>query len=447
MKLWSGSLIARLSWRLILLQVLALVLVVIVASIPEPDRRAVHELDEGVLETIAASLALDGERLLVREDAELAAVIAAYPGLWFLAGDAAERTVEFGPVPDRIRPAFDELGAVVDAEIYREGSGPDAGVIARRVESPAGRMTIVSGGGPTQYPVVSRLLRINPSYLLLLVALMTASALAIPYLLRRDLSGVARIADEAARIDIDRPGTRLTASNVPPELQGMVGAMNAALSRLDEGLERRGRFLATAAHELRTPIAILAMRVEMLPPGPARNQLLLDVARLSSLADQLLDLQRLDGDHVRFARMDLASLVGRAVADIAPLAVAAGAELSFDAPSGPVEIMADEQAILRVVTNLVQNALAHGGAGVVVGVSVDRPAEVRVRDNGPGIAAADRALIFEPFFRRSVAGASGLGLHLVQKIVTRHGGTIDANQAPGGGMEFVVRFPPAPTGG
>ncbi|HEY0275862.1 MAG TPA: HAMP domain-containing sensor histidine kinase [Paenirhodobacter sp.] len=116
-------------------------------------------------------------------------------------------------------------------------------------------------------------------------------------------------------------------------------------------------------------------------------------------------------------------------------------------------IRADAQAILRVVTNLIQNAIAHGGPGVAVAVEVEvevevevaQPAELRVRDNGPDIAAADRSQIFEPFFRRSGAPGSGLGLHLVQEIVTRHGGTTQVNQAPSGGAEFVVRFPPAAT--
>lgn len=436
------SLVARLSRRLILLQILALTLVVIVASIPEPDRRDVSELDEDVLPVIAENLVALGDGLALREEPRIAALVRDYPGFWFLAADEQGRRAAFGPVPETARLLFGDPGAIIHAEIYREG-GPDAGVIARRLPGLAGRITIVSGGGPVLPPVIGRLQRIDPSNLFFLTILTIALALTIPWLLRRDLSGVSRVADEAARIDIDQPGTRLTEANVPPELQGMVRAMNAALSRLDEGLEKRKRFLATAAHELRTPVAILTMRIELLSPGPERQQLMLDVARLSSLADQLLDLERLDGDNVRFVRLNLGALAGEAVTDIAPLAVGSGADLSFDAPEDSIEILADGQAILRVVTNLIQNAIAHGGRGVGIAVEVVRPAELRVRDNGPGIAPADRTQIFEPFFRRSSASGSGLGLHLVQEIVTRHGGTIQASEAPGGGAEFVVRFPAA----
>lgn len=447
MKLRSGSLVARLSWRLILLQLLALTLVVLVASIPEPSRRGLAELDEDALAVIADNLSAEGDKLVVPPTPELLQSIAAYPDFWFLVGDASGRKGEYGPVPEHVRDIFDNIAAVAVARIYWNNPMPGDDLIAERLDSKIGTVTIMTGGGPTLNPVIGRLKQVNPYYLLLLVVLTAVMALAIPYLLRRDLSGVSRVADEAARIDIDQPGTRLTEANVPPELQGMVGAMNAALSRLDEGLEKRKRFLVTAAHELRTPVAILTIRIEMLPPGPTRAQLMLDVARLSSLADQLLDLERLDGGSARPTRVNLCALVGEAVTDIAPLAVASRADLSFDAPVDPIEILADGQSILRVVTNLIQNAIAHGGSGVAIAVEVVRPAELRVRDNGPGIAPGDRTQIFEPFFRRSNTTGSGLGLHLVQEIVTRHGGTIQANEAPGGGAEFIVRFPPAPPRG
>ena len=443
-----GSLFLRLSWRLILLQVTALALVVIVASIPESDRRGVKELDDDVLIAIAQSLVIRDDRLVLPDMAPVRAAeegdgeIWDYPDFWFIAADSEGRHLEYGPIPEAVRPLFADAGKVLHAEFYRTGNGPADGVVARQLRGPAGAFTIVSGGGPVLDQVLVRLQRIDPFNLVLLISLMIALALTIPWLLRRDLAGVGRVADEASRIDIDQPGTRLTVANVPSELQGMVGAMNAALTRLDEGLERRRRFLATAAHELRTPVAILSLRIETLPPDPVRRQLMLDVARLASLADRLLDLERLDSDGARLQWLDLGKLVADAVADIAPLAVATGADLAFEGADQPVGIMADPQAILRVVTNLVQNAIAHGGPGVAIIVQVVRPAEIRVRDNGPGIAAGELSQLFEPFSRRAGSGGSGLGLHLVQEIVLRHGGTIHVTDAPGGGAEFVVRLPP-----
>jgi signal transduction histidine kinase len=102
------------------------------------------------------------------------------------------------------------------------------------------------------------------------------------------------IAAEADKIDVDMRGVRLTSAHVPDELHSLVRAVNSALQRPDDGIERRQRFLADAAHELRTPVATLQTRIEALPEGDQRSRLMLDVARLGNLADQLLDLQRLN---------------------------------------------------------------------------------------------------------------------------------------------------------
>lgn len=448
-----GSLFARLSWRLILLQFLALTLVVIVASIPESDRRGVQELDDDVLVAIARNLVVRDDRLILPDISVVHATEErdgepwTYPDFWFIAADALQRRTEYGQIPEAVRPLFWDPAKLVHAEVYRDGGGPADGIVARQLQGPAGQFTIVTGGGPTLDPVLVRLQRIDPFNLFLLIVLMIALSLTIPWLLRRDLAGVARVADEASHIDIDQPGTRLTEANVPTELQGMVRAMNAALARLDQGIEQRKRFLATAAHELRTPVTILAMRIETLPPDALRRQLMLDVARLSSLADQLLDLERLDHDGAPARLLDLGALVAEAVTDIAPLAVALGADLSYEPPAAPVGVRADSQAILRVVSNLVQNAIVHGGPGVAISVGVNAPGDLRVRDNGPGIAAADRSQIFDPFLRRSDAAGAGLGLHLVQQIVTRHGGTIQLSQPQSGGAEFLIRLPPAALAG
>ncbi|MTH77042.1 sensor histidine kinase [Paracoccus aestuariivivens] len=438
-----GSLIARLSWRLILLQFLTLTLMVIFASTPEPEQRGLIELDEDVPHEIARHLVLEGDRLTIRNREELIARVADFPDFWVLVTDQAGRRLEYGPVPDDVRAMFTGLQRLVEAKIYWDNSSAHRAVIAQRLTSPAGTVTVATGGGPTLPFVISRLQEINPFFLALLAALTTVSALIIPYLVRRDLSGVARVVDEAARIDIDKPGTRLTEANVPPELQAMVGAINAALTRLDEGLEKRQRFLATAAHELRTPIAILTMRIETLPPGPERAKILMDVARLASLSEQLLDLQRLEENSARFRKLELNRLAAEAVADLAPLALGVGATLAFDASAEPVEISGDAQSIQSVVTNLVQNAISHGGQGVEISIEVRSPAQLRVSDNGPGIPPADRQRIFDPFFRRSGVAGSGLGLHLVQQIVALHGGEIVATDAQGGGAEFTVSFPPA----
>lgn len=285
------------------------------------------------------------------------------------------------------------------------------------------------------------------SYFIAIAALMTlATVIAIPVIIRRAMRGVNAAAAEARAIDVEQRGARLTGDNVPTEMQGLVGAVNAALARLDEGFERRQRFLADAAHELRTPIAVLATRIQLMPPGPERDPLLMDVARLSNLADQLLDLHRLDNDTSRLARHDLSELAGEVASDLAPLAIAARHEIAFDPASGPVPVLADRHALIRVVSNLIQNAISHSGRGATIEVMVDRgpggTATLRVRDSGPGIPPEDRERLFEPFYRLTPQSqGAGLGLHLAREVVTHLGGSIHVTDAPGGGAEFIVRLP------
>src|SRR5215475_4936880 len=112
--------------------------------------------------------------------------------------------------------------------------------------------------------------------------------------------------------------------HIPLEVAPLVTAVNEALARLDEGYSRHKRFVADAAHELRTPIAILNTRLEALQDGPDKTRLLEDTARLATLAEQLLDIQRLDQCRDPFSRVDLAIIAQNVAADLAPLAIAGG---------------------------------------------------------------------------------------------------------------------------
>src|SRR5690606_32620031 len=182
------------------------------------------------------------------------------------------------------------------ANIADIGDPEAPSAVMRRHDSDAGPLWIITGGGPeigfkTFFGTFG-----DNLFLALLFVLTLVSFLVIPVIVTRQLRGLADIAAEADTIDVEQRGVRLTSAHVPEELHSLVRAVNSALQRLDDGMERRQRFLADAAHELRTPIAILQTRIELLPDGEQRNRLLLDVARLTNLANQLLDLQRIDAD-------------------------------------------------------------------------------------------------------------------------------------------------------
>jgi len=285
------------------------------------------------------------------------------------------------------------------------------------------------------------LLVILPSF-----ALMTLTTLfATPSVVRRALARLGEVAAEAEQIHIDRRGTRLSIERVPSEVIPLVKAVNDALGRLDEGYERQQRFLLDAAHELRTPIAILQTRLESLPDGAQKTRLLEDGARLASLAEQLLDLQRLNPQNGAAGTViDLVDVARHVAADLAPLAIAAGYELSLDSETETFAVIGDQGALERAVANLVQNAIEHGGRRGAIRIDVGRGGTVDVSDEGKGIPAEHRERIFEPFHRlQPRTRGAGLGLNLVRSIIQRHGGDVAVLPGSSGGACFRITLPAA----
>ncbi len=403
--------------------------------------------DETITPVIADAIVRDaGGGLVVRTTPQLAALRAATPGLWFMAEDDSGRRVSYGPVP----PQYAQVAGLLHKLAYghvRDRLPPYAlTAVIRREDARAGPLTIMGHGRLNE--VTFTVLVASSLGALPILALMALVALfAIPWIVKRSLAGVARIADDAKRIDAGRRGVRLSEEQVPREIAPLVRAVNDALGRLDEGYERQRRFIASAAHELRTPIAILRVKVDAAQEASTRR-LGSDIERLANLAEQMLDLQRLDstwqdnesqGMQWKDRHFDLASLLRRVAGDLAPLLIAANRsiEVMVDAAQ---PVRGDASAIERVATNLVQNAIDHGGRHVTIRV---QGAAFEVEDDGPGIPPDERERVFEPFHRlRPRSTGSGLGLHLVQQVVERHGGRVSILGAPGGGTIARVEFPP-----
>mgnify|MGYP003635517719 CR=1 FL=1 len=445
MRPWrSGSLRTRLAWRMVVMQALVLMAFTGVAAVPiyqflSEDQR----FDDDIVDDIAASIhrtRTGSLELLVDDD--LREQVAAYPRLWFYAVDAEGRFVEMGDVPEATMFMPSVLARMTSANIAGE-TGEETVAIVRRLDTDLGRLWIITGGGPEiGFDAVFG----NPFFVGLLILLTVVTFLAIPPIVRRQLRGVDDVAAEADKIDVDRRGTRLSSAHVPDELHSLVRAVNSALQRLDDGIERRQRFLADAAHELRTPVAILQTRIELLPEGEQRSRLMLDVARLANLANQLLDLQRLDADLADLELVNLVDLVAQVTADMAPLAIAMGDDISFDAEVDSVTVAADPASLSRAIVNLLHNAIIHGGRKIAIRVGVGRDGSIRVADSGPGVAKEHRQAIFEPFNRIvPLDQGAGLGLSLVRDIVERHSGHITVGDAPGGGALFEIRLPLAAT--
>jgi two-component system OmpR family sensor kinase len=261
---------------------------------------------------------------------------------------------------------------------------------------------------------------------------------------------------KARRVDAldSLPDTRL-----PDEVQPLVSALNDLLGRLRAALERERAFMADAAHELRTPLTALHLQMGMLARASgdderaaAMETLSAGVQRAIRLVEQMLALARQEprAEAQRVAvRLD--DLAREVVAELVPLADAGRIDLGVSAAQ-PASVHGDREALRTLLRNLVDNAVRYSPAGGRVDVSVEeaagdaRGARLTVSDDGPGIPAAERARVFDRFYRRAGTAppGSGLGLSIVTTIAAGHGATIALTDGPSGkGLTVTVSFPPA----
>ena len=420
-----------LRWRIVwpLIGVLALVMIAVTVGLSFYLMTVFtnsRQVDEEILPYIADSIRQDGAgRLQILPTPELRAIQEESPSLWFVALAQDNREVHYGQVPSDLQTIAVRLGSILDADIRAADGSPLTSLIAR-VPSPVGELRIMFGGRlQTESPVGELLMKMRVIYLPFLAFTLAAAFLSVPVLVKRALAGLSRTTDIAASIDIDRHGQRLPLDDVPEEMLPLVNAINAALARLDHGYTQQKRFLADAAHELRTPIAILQTNLEAMPNSRQQRKLLDDVGRLANTAEQLLDLHRMDNSKQSMQEVDLVQLCKSVAADLAPNAIAAGYELSFSADRDRIPVRGDAGALERVVSNLVRNAIEHGGGQGLIRVIASHPNVIEVSDEGPGIPAGQREDVFEPFYRASPRrSGAGLGLNLVKQIVQRHGGQV-----------------------
>ncbi len=261
--------------------------------------------------------------------------------------------------------------------------------------------------------------------------------------LRTSLAPLVALSEQAARIGPDTADGPLPAEGLPREIQPLVGAVNRALDRLRAGLDRERRFMAEAAHELRTPLAVLTARIDSLA-GEGMEGLKRDAARLNRLAEQLLRAGRLDAGPLDVSqRVDLRQIAVEAISQLAPLAIKQGRELVLSGETGHVWVTGNGPALLVAVVNLLENALAHTPPPGGIEVEVSADGTVRVKDEGPGVPPAEREGIFRRFARGRAARSSGagLGLAIVMETARAHGGTVAVADRPGGGAVFALRVP------
>ncbi|OJA37612.1 histidine kinase [Burkholderia ubonensis] len=263
-------------------------------------------------------------------------------------------------------------------------------------------------------------------------------------------------------------------TDVPLEIRPLTSAMNALLGRLKTALDAQRKFIADAAHQLRTPLTAVKLHAEQAAIARDPQQTFTAVRELRAAADravrlsnQLLSLARAEpGEQAaRFVDVDLAAMAFETGAEWVPRALAAHVDLGFQRSDEPRD---DDQTLLvrgnpvllrEVIANLLDNALKYVPLarphGARITVNVGRAmleagvpaAEIVVEDNGPGVPASQQADLFKRFFRGDAQSGSGvetgagLGLAIVHDIIAMHGGSVSYADAPEGGSRFVVKVP------
>jgi len=251
------------------------------------------------------------------------------------------------------------------------------------------------------------------------------------------------------------PALRLDEGAVQSELQPLARALNQTLEKLEEQLDARQRFVADAAHQLRTPLTLLKTQAELTarePDGARRDEGLAALVRSTDqairLANQLLALSRAEPWQAQQppAPQDLARLAREVCGDFVAAALAKGIDLGYEGVEH-AQLTGQPVLLRELLSNLVDNAIRYSPAGGIVTVAIataDTGWRLTVQDNGPGIPAAERSRVFERFYRGEHVSDShgcGLGLAIVAEIARAHGAEVSLADAPGGGLLMTVTLP------
>jgi len=271
-----------------------------------------------------------------------------------------------------------------------------------------------------------------------LIAVVTASVGAA-LVARRVVRPLSELTNAAAKVAVGGD-TPHVAEQGPEDVRNAAASFNAMAAKVSRTLESQRHLLSAVGHDLRTPITAMRINLEFIEDDDLREGLMRNLEELQVLTEQVLSAAKGAGGE-KPRQVDLSALVESLCTDLDEL----GEPVSW-ASHAPAPISCRPNEIKRAVRNLVENAVAYGHKADVRISDTSDGYEVLVEDDGPGIPENDRLRVFEPFVRlegsrNEATGGTGLGLTLVKAIAEGHGGAVQLENRPGGGLRARMHLP------
>jgi signal transduction histidine kinase len=359
--------------------------------------------------------------------------------------DATRRVVTLSPNLDTPLP----LVGAADSDPVKILGPERLAVLA--LAAPAGHTVVVARGHPDQEALAESLIEENFEHLFIVVPFILISLPLLWQISRWSLRPLARASREAQAIGPTDLSARLSVEGLPDEVRPLVDAVNGALDRLAHAYEAERRLTADAAHQLRTPITVLDLRLQRARLGGRIDWPTIEreMAQLRHLIDRLMDLARRDNAAQAAEApagpqtVNLARIVREAAATVLPIAEKEGRSVIVEAPDLiPFRGRADD--LRDMVGNLLDNALVHGCGTVRIAARHERSDRgqevvVEITDEGTGVPDALKEAMFERFrkVKQTTAGA-GLGLAIVRQVARAHGGDASFLPEPERGVKVVL---------
>lgn len=276
------------------------------------------------------------------------------------------------------------------------------------------------------------------------LVILAASIVLTPVIIYLILAPMRQATRAVSKISQYRQGQQLPHKNLPSELNGLIGAINSALKRLDAGYERERRFRDAIAHEMRTPLTVLKGQVDDEPLAPETKKSLFDQIRKMELKiTRLLQFARVAAEPTRLEKLNLVRHVRNACVECDVAAVANGVEIQLDAEANVIYVDGTPTAIILAVMNVLNNAILHSQTQRPIDVKVFETGKVTIRDYGKGISDEIKYNLFSPNGERPPNARSqgrGLGLVISSEVMGFSRGSISVSDGEGGGSLFTLQF-------